>query len=205
MNHYFTDNRHLAQNRKEITFRFSCFTYRFLTDNGVFCKDYVDEGTKLLLAAIAKHGEIGGRTLDLGCGYGVIGIVLKRLFAHSEITMAEINPRSLQLAQENAKRNDVSVRCVHSDVYSGVAGNTFTDIVTNPPIRAGKDVVYRMFDGAFAHLETGGRLWVVIRKQQGAPSAKKHIESLFHNCEVLARSKGYYILFARKLDNLTTD
>ena len=205
MNHYFTDNRHLAQNRKEITFRFSCFTCRFITDNGVFCKDHVDAGSQLLLETIERHGPLGERVLDLGCGYGAIGIVLKKLYPNSAMTMAEINPRSLELAQENAQRNEVEVCCVHSDVYSGVEGNTFTDIVTNPPIRAGKDVVYRMFDEAYAHLETGGRLWAVIRKQQGAPSAKKRIHETFQNCEILARSKGYYILFAQKLDKLTVD
>ena len=111
MNHYFTDNRHLAQNRKEITFRFSCFTCRFITDNGVFCKDYVDYGSQELLKAIEKQGEMGSRVLDLGCGYGVIGIVLKKMYPDSRLTLAEINPRSLQLAEENAKLNDAEVEC----------------------------------------------------------------------------------------------
>ena len=205
MNHYFTDNRHLAQNRKEIAFRFSCFTYRFITDNGVFCKDYVDMGSQVLIETINRKQILGKRILDLGCGYGVIAIVLAKLFPQRDWTLAEINPRSLALADENAKLNDVKARCVHSDVYSEVEGNTFTDIITNPPIRAGKEVVYRMLDGAYEHLEDGGRLWVVIRKQQGAPSAKKRIEERFGNCEILERSKGYYILFAQKLDNLTVD
>ena len=205
MNHYFTDNRHLAQNRKEITFRFSCFTYHFITDNGVFCKDYVDMGSQVLLEAIEKKNELGEKALDLGCGYGVIGIVLAKLHPSMKWMLAEINPRSLELAKENALRNEVQVECVYSDVYSRVKGNPFTDIITNPPIRAGKEVIYRMFDEAYDHLETNGRLWVVIRKQQGAPSAKKHIEDTFGNCEILERSKGYYILFAKKLDKLTVD
>lgn len=205
MNHYFTDNRHLAQNRKEITFRFSCFTCRFITDNGVFCKDYVDYGSQELLKAIEKQREMGSRVLDLGCGYGVIGIVLKKMYPDSRLTLAEINPRSLQLAEENAKLNGAEVECVHSDVYSGVEGNTFTDIVTNPPIRAGKEIVHRMFEEGYEHLEDNGRLWVVIRKQQGASSAKKKIEEVFGNCDILQKSKGYYILFARKLDKLTSD
>ena len=88
---------------------------------------------------------------------------------------------------------------MYSDVYSGVEGNTFTDIITNPPIRAGKNVIYRMFDEAYDHLETGGRLWVVIRKQQGAPSAKKQIDETFRQLrDHQQRSKGYYILFAQE-------
>ena len=88
--------------------------------------------------------------------------------------------------------------------YTLNEGNTFTDIVTNPPIRAGKEIVHRMFEEGYEHLEDNGRLWVVIRKQQGASSAKK-IEEVFGNCEILQKSKGYYILFARKLDKLTSD
>ena len=205
MNHYFTDNRHLAQNRKEITFRFSCFTCRFITDNGVFCKDHVDAGSQLLLETIERHGPLGERVLDLGCGYGAIGIVLKKLYPNSAMTMAEINPRSLELAQENAQRNEVEVRCVHSDVYSGVEGNTFTDIVTNPPIRAGKKVIYQMFEQAYDHLREGGRLWVVIRKQQGAASAREKIAQVFGSCEIISREKGYLVLLAKKVDKLTGD
>ena len=198
MNHYFTDNRHLAQNRKEITFRFSCFTCRFITDNGVFCKDHVDAGSQLLLETIERHGPLGERVLDLGCGYGAIGIVLKKLYPNSAMTMAEINPRSLELAQENAQRNEVEVRCVHSDVYSGVEGNTFTDIITNPPIRAGKNVIYNIFEEAWNHLADQGTLWVVIRKQQGARSAVTKIKEVFGNCDIIHKEKGYFILKAKK-------
>ena len=94
MNHYFTDNRHLAQNRKEITFRFSCFTCHFLTDNGVFCKDHVDFGTRTLLDAVHASGLLGEEVLDLGCGYGVIGITLKKQYPDSAFTLAEANPRA---------------------------------------------------------------------------------------------------------------
>ena len=200
MNHYFTDNRHLAQNRKEITFRFSCFTCRFITDNGVFCKDHVDAGSQLLLETIERHGPLGERVLDLGCGYGAIGIVLKKLYPNSAVTMAEINPRSLELAQENAQRNEVEVRCVHSDVYSGVEGNTFTDIVTNPPIRAGKDVVYRMFDEAYAHLETGGRGWS-YENSRGRPVRKNGSTKRFRIARSSQGQRGIIFFLRRNLTN----
>ena len=112
MNHYFTDNRHLAQNRKEITFRFSCFTCHFITDNGVFSKDHVDHGSRVLLEAVHASGKLGEAVLDLGCGYGVIGITLKKAYPDSEFTLAEVNPRALELAQENAQRNGAALRCV---------------------------------------------------------------------------------------------
>ena len=205
MNHYFTDNRHLVQNRKEITFRFSCFTCHFLTDNGVFCKDHVDFGTRTLLDAVHASGLLGEEVLDLGCGYGVIGITLKKQYPDSAFTLAEVNPRALELAQENAARNGAEVTCVCSDVYSGVEGNTFTDILTNPPIRAGKKVIYQMFEQAYDHLREGGRLWVVIRKQQGAASAREKIAQVFGSCEIISREKGYLVLLAKKVDKLTGD
>ena len=154
MNHYFTDNRHLAQNRKEITFRFSCFTCHFITDNGVFSKDHVDHGSRVLLEAVHASGKLGEAVLDLGCGYGVIGITLKKAYPDSEFTLAEVNPRALELAQENAQRN--------------------------------------------GHLRENGRLWVVIRKQQGAKSAEAKIAQVFGNCEVVRRDKGYLVLCAKK-------
>ena len=147
----------------------------------------------------------GKRVLDLGCGYGVIGITLKKQYPDSAFTLAEVNPRALELAQENAARNGAEVTCVCSDVYSGVEGNTFTDILTNPPIRAGKKVIYQMFEQAYDHLREGGRLWVVIRKQQGAASAREKIAQVFGSCEIISREKGYLVLLAKKVDKLTGD
>ena len=112
---------------------------------------------------------------------------------------------ALELAQENAARNGAEVTCVCSDVYSGVEGNTFTDILTNPPIRAGKKVIYQMFEQAYDHLREGGRLWVVIRKQQGAASAREKIAQVFGSCEIISREKGYLVLLAKKVDKLTGD
>ena len=203
MSHYFTDNRQLPQNRKEISFRFSGFIIPLITDNGVFCKSEVDFGSYVLLKTI-KEEPLGDHILDLGCGYGVIGVTVKKMFPDAEMLMVDVNPRAVELAVLNAQKNGVEAEVRVSDIFGNVT-ETLSDILTNPPIRAGKDVVYRMFDEAYAHLETGGRLWVVIRKQQGAPSAKKRIHETFQNCEILARSKGYYILFAQKLDKLTVD
>ena len=192
MNHYFTDNRHLAQNRKEITFQFSLSAlYHFTADNGVFCKDHVDFGTRTLLDAVRASGLLGEEVLDLGCGYGVIGITLKKQYPDSAFTLAVL----LELAQENAARNGAEVTCVCSDVYSGVEGNTFTDILTNPPIRAGKKVIYQMFEQAYDHLREGGRLWVVIRSE-GAASARGRSAPGVQRCEIILR-KGYLVFAAK--------
>lgn len=193
MSHYFTDNRELAKNRKDLSFRFSCFNLTFVSDNGVFCKDYIDEGSIVLLNVLNKN-ELGKKILDVGCGYGTIGITLKKCFPDSQIDMVEINPRAMELAILNAKKNNCDVNIFESDVYSNVSDVDYTDIVTNPPIRAGKKVIYKIFEEAYDHLDDEGTLWIVIRKNHGAQSAKNFIESKFGNCEIIHKDKGYYIL-----------
>ena len=193
MSHYFTDNRELAKNRKDLSFRFSCFNLTFVSDNGVFCKDYIDEGSIVLLNVLNKN-KLGKKILDVGCGYGTIGITLKKCFPDSKIDMVEINPRAMELAILNAKKNNCDVNIFESDVYSNVSDVDYTDIVTNPPIRAGKKVIYKIFEEAYDHLDDEGTLWIVIRKNHGAQSAKNFIESKFGNCEIIHKDKGYYIL-----------
>ncbi len=200
MNHYFTDNRHLTENRKEISFRFWCFSCRFLTDNGVFSKDAIDYGSRVLLNAIYDSKQLDGRILDVGCGYGVIGIALKKAFPDTFVTMVDVNPRAVQLAQENAQLNDVQVEILESNIYEKVEGRRFDNIITNPPIRAGKKVIYKIFEDAYEYLEQNGCLWIVIRKQQGALSAKAKLEEIYHNCDIIKKEKGYYVLKCVKKD-----
>lgn len=198
MTHYFTDNTNLAQNRKEISFRFSGVNFRFITDNGVFSKSEVDFGTWVLLKTITPL-ITDGRVLDLGCGYGVVGIVVKTLCPNTQCLSVDVNGRAVELAKLNYRTNKVSGECLVSDRFRNVDPSLrFKHIITNPPIRAGKEVIYEMFEKAYDYLETNGVLWVVIRKQQGAPSAIKKITEVFNNCEVIAKEKGYFVLKALK-------
>ena len=142
------------------------FTYRgldltFRTDAGVFSKGEVDTGTRLLLEALPE--EMKGDILDLGCGWGVIGISIARKWPETKVTMADVNTRALDLSRENAKRNKAEVTCVESDGMAAVAGQTFDAVVTNPPIRAGKQVIYKMFADAAKSLKPGGALYLVFR------------------------------------------
>ena len=197
MAHYFTDNRNLDENRKEHTFRFLDRLYIFTTDNGVFSKTGVDYGSYVLLKAISKE-ELHGKVLDMGCGYGTLGIITKSLFPSSEITMVDINPRAVELTQLNCNLNQVECTVLASDGYAEINGQ-YHFIITNPPIRTGKKVIYKMFEDAYNHLEVGGSIYAVIRKQQGAESAKKKFAEVFGNCEVISKDRGYYILQSRKL------
>lgn len=197
MSHYFTDNRELPQNRKDLSFRFSCFNLSFVSDSGVFCKDKIDEGSIVFLKELYEQG-LHEKILDVGCGYGTLGITLKKCFPDSQIDMVEINPRAKELAEINALQNNCDVRIIESDVYAQIEDCDYSDIVTNPPIRAGKKVIYKIFEEAYDHLRDKGVLWVVIRKNHGAMSALKFIKGIFGNCEVVRKEKGYYILKSQK-------
>ena len=195
MTHYFSDNTDLPHNYRRIDFNFNNLNFIFNSDSGVFSKTEVDYGTYDLLNVV-KDQDIKGKVLDLGCGYGVVSIVLSKLF-DIKATGVDINPRAVNLSKENAKLNKVDVNYFVSDGYSNVE-DKFDEILVNPPIRAGKQVIYKMFNDSYDHLNTNGNLWVVIRKQQGANSAVNEIMSKFNNCQVIEKKKGFWILKAVK-------
>ncbi|MBQ2494345.1 MAG: class I SAM-dependent methyltransferase, partial [Bacilli bacterium] len=198
MPQYFDNVETLAH--EDISFSYKLFGENFTlkSDAGVFSKDGLDDGSRLLLETIAKT-DLGTEILDLGCGVGPIGLTLAKLDPRRHVTLADVNLRALECAKANAKSLGVEtqVDIISSDVYSSIP-KTFSTIVTNPPIRAGKKVTYAMYAGAVSHLNEGGSLILVIRKQQGAPSCQRYLETLFQSVSVVAQHKGYRILIAKK-------
>lgn len=194
MSHYFTKNPvEVVSNKKAIHFIISGREYHFLSDHGVFSKQGLDFGTRLLLESITL--EPGQRVLDLGCGYGPIGIVLAQR-DHAEVVMSDVNQRALELTRLNAKNQNVSVRTIESNGFEHIDG-LFDWIVTNPPIRAGKHVIYEMFRQSQHYLKPNGRLVLVIRKDQGASSAKTELETSFSQVSTLAKKSGYFVFECR--------
>ena len=166
--------------------------FTFFTDNGVFSKDGLDFGSRLLLETIPLE-EVGGKVLDMGCGYGVFGITLNKILSCS-VDMVDVNLRALHLSEINAKENCCSnVRIFESFTYSNI-DSKYTSIVTNPPIRAGKKVVYDIVMNAKDHLEIDGKLFVVIRKEQGAKSLIKDLQENGYKVDVLEKKGGFFIL-----------
>ena len=192
--HYYTRDPQSESRPAECEYTFRGVDLRFRTDAGVFSRGEVDTGTRLLLEALPA--EMGGEILDLGCGWGVIGVSVARKWPECRVTMADVNLRALDLSRENAKRNRAEVECVESDGMAAFAGRLFDAVVTNPPIRAGKQVIYRMFADASKSLKPGGALYLVIRKQQGAESCMKYLKTLFGEVEKLDRSGGFWVIKA---------
>lgn len=194
--HYFSPKPQTKSSPKTWNYQLNGKSYTFTSDVGVFSKNEVDFGSRLLIEQF-NEPVIAGDFLDLGCGYGPIGIAIADRYKDRKIVMADINERAVALAKENALKNEVTnIECVQSDRMSAFTSRQFAGILTNPPIRAGKKIVHQMFDEAQRALLKQGELWVVIQKKQGAPSAKEKLEALFHEVEVVAKNKGYYIMRA---------
>ncbi|NLY63298.1 MAG: class I SAM-dependent methyltransferase [Erysipelothrix sp.] len=190
LNHYYKDDQKVLSNRKEIAFRFLDFEYKFETADNVFSKDHVDEGTKLLIETALDSG-INSEVLDYGCGYGVVGIILSKL-GYDTLGL-DVTDRALELSAINNQKNNTAFKAYKVDDLN-IYKDRFKTILLNPPIRAGKVVIYEMFDNCQKMLASGGQLYVVIRKQHGAASAIKHLQTLFTNVEVIKKSKGFYII-----------
>lgn len=191
---YFAENPDAEHDIHELNVQLLGQNMTFLTDAGVFSKKMIDYGSQTLLKCLDFHKQES--VLDVGCGYGTLGLTLIKA-KEVKATLVDINQRALDLARQNANRNQVLATIFQSNIYQNVEGR-FHHIISNPPIRAGKQIVHEVIAGSHAHLLDGGDLTIVIQKKQGAPSAKAKMEEVFGNCEILKKDKGYYILRSRK-------
>ncbi len=191
MSHYFT-NDDVKSNERTKKVNINNHEFIFTTDNGVFSKKGLDFGTRALLETL-ELDRMKGKVLDFGCGYGPIGIYLA-LNPELEVHMIDINRRSLELARKNVNLNHVNVTIYESDIYSNVHCK-FDYIVSNPPIRVGKKILYQILFDAKEYLNPHGELWIVVNKQQGAKSLIKDLEKAY-KVEVKNRASGFYIIRA---------
>lgn len=190
MSHYFLNDNNLVSDIKPFNININGNSFTFNTDNGVFSKGELDYGTSLLIRNVLKL-DISGDILDLGCGYGPIGIILAKL-TNSNVYMSDVNKRAIHLTKMNAKKNSVSVNVIESDGYENIEG-VFNYIISNPPIRVGKKKLYELILDSKKHLKENGKLIIVIRKEQGALSLIKDMSDNY-KIEVLDKSKGFMII-----------
>ena len=199
-NHYYTKNPDSISQQKHWTYRLKGNTLSFTSDNGVFSKNTVDFGSELLVESYDIPEQFQKASLlDIGCGYGTMGLAYGKAYPELSIEMIDVNERALVLAQENAKKNGIHNVDIHeSNLYDSVKKSQYEIIISNPPIRAGKIVVHTILEKAYDYLAENGQLVIVIQKKQGAPSAQKKMEEVFGNCERIQWDKGYWILVSTK-------
>jgi len=192
--HYYTEKPTSELKKSKISARLRDKEFSFVTGSGVFSIKKVDNGTRLLI----EECKIKGRVLDLGCGYGVVGIVIKKIFPDNEVVLSDINMRACRLARENAKLNNVSVDIVQGDMFTKVEGK-FGTILLNPPQNAGKKICFSMIEQSKEYLRECGTLQLVARHQKGGKSLSKYMEEIFGNVDVLGRGSGFRVYVSQAL------
>ena len=198
MGHYFINDKNIKSDEQITKSRINGIPLILTTDNGVFSKKGLDFGTRTLLESISEI-EFSGSILDFGCGYGPIGIYLAKT-SKCDIDMIDINDRAIRLAKQNARNNKVEVNIYSSDIYSNVE-KKYDYIISNPPIRVGKEILYKVLFEAKKHLKTNGKLIIVVNKQQGAKSVLKDLAKCYE-VELIRKNKGFYVISAKNIDKL---
>ncbi len=192
MDHYYSKEPTSISEERMIDYELKNNKFKFISDNGVFSKNRVDFATDFLLKTI--YDDVEGEILDVGCGYGVIGISLSKNENVKKVTMLDVNHRALELSKKNVVLNKCkNIEVIESDGFESVS-NLYDVIITNPPIRAGKSIIYKIYKDAKEHLKNDGRLYLVINKKHGAPSTIEYLEGLYGNCEIEDKKAGFNVL-----------
>lgn len=201
--HYFDENPKTQHQLREFTVKLGEERYRFVSDSSTFSRNRLDHGSQILIEACLDLEDFpeNGRILDLGCGWGPVGTIIYSFFPEIAVSFSDVNERAVELSRENFRRNCPGAKAEfhHSDGFAKIPG-TYDMIILNPPIRAGKDLVYRLYAESFTALNPGGRLLIVIQRKQGAKSSQEELERLFGVGQVtdIARKSGYHVYAAEK-------
>lgn len=190
MPHYFSEKQNSKIKLKKITIKLKTISFELFTGSGVFSKDSLDKGSQLLIES--SQIKDSSTVLDLGCGYGVIGIAVKLLNPSLSITMLDINERAVSLARKNVKLHLLDNKVIHSDLFKKVK-NRFDMILVNPPQTAGKDICFSIIENSYLHLNPGGFLHLVARHRKGGLQLQKKMEEIFGNVKVISKKSGYWV------------
>ena len=195
MGQYFTNDENLKSEYRNIIYKYKDLTLNFTSDLGVFSKDRVDFASKLLLETYFENGKKNINVLDVGCGYGFIGVTLSKIM-NSYVDMIDVNKRAVHLSNINIKNNNVNANAFISNIYENI-DKKYDCIITNPPIRAGNSVYMNIIENAAEYLTDDGELWFVMNKDHGAKSTIEKIKNVY-DVNVLNKSKGFFVILCKK-------
>ena len=195
MRQYFTNDETLKSEYRNIIYKYNDFNFEFISDLGVFSKDRIDLGSKLLIENYFKYGKKNKNVLDVGCGYGLIGITISKIM-ESNVDMIDVNKRALHLANMNIKNHNVNANAFESNTYENI-DKLYDVIISNPPIRAGKKVYMDIIENSINYLVEGGEFWFVMNKDQGAKSTIEKIKSIY-DVNVLDKDRGFFVILCKK-------
>lgn len=197
MSHYYINDKNLKDNEAFFDVQVDGTSFRFYTNDGVFSKRDFDFGSYLLIKSALGLGTFS-TVIDMGCGYGPIGIIYSKFNNDAKVYMYDVNLRALDLARKNMILNNVSNAFAFESYLFEKVEVKADLILTNPPIRAGKSVIFKLYEDAYKHLNENGVLLVVIQRKQGAPSTMEKLKSIYNNVEVIEKKGGYWIISATK-------
>lgn len=197
MSHYFEYDPNLKEKIREVSYKINDTNFKLYSDINTFSNKRLDKGTNILINTLIKY-PLNGSFLDLGCGYGPVGITLKLLYKDLMVTMSDVNKRCIELTNMNLKKYDLfDTKTIISDSYSNIE-NCYDYVAFNPPISCGKEKIFQMYSETYKHLNHNGQFFIVIRKDKGAMSHLKYLSSLFSKISIICKEKGYFVFLAIK-------
>lgn len=186
--HYYTEQPTSEIRERVFTSKIKDAQLTLTSVSGVFAfESKVDRASELLIKAFQPSGRT---ILDLGCGYGAIGLFIKSLYSDQALCLSDINERAIDYAMLNASKNHLDVKVTKSDLFSSFDGIRFDDIVTNPPLATGKQLLTSLIEQAAYHLNPNGSLWLVAYHNKGGSTLKKIMEERFSNVRDVDKSGG---------------
>lgn len=195
MNQYFENNQKLKSELRILKYTYQDYKFNFYSDLGVFSKNKIDEGSRLLVETFFKYGEKNKNILDVGCGIGFIGITLNKIM-NANVDMIDVNNRALHLTKMNITENKVKANVFYSNIYENII-KKYDVIITNPPIRAGKKVYLTILEESFNYLKENGELWFVMRTNHGVKTIIKNFKEMY-KVDVLEKNVGFYVICVKK-------